>query len=254
MNECETYRNDGVFVTLTYNEDEVPRICPACPGVILDNKVSHDYGLKTLYKKDVQDFMKRLRNKVRRRLGIKYQIRYDMVGEYGGKYGRPHYHLIIFGWFPKDARVIKNKGRYNEYMSDFITECWNKGRCTIGKVNNYVATYITKYIEKDAKFDYGRYVLPEFELGSKSKGGLGYRWFEKNYKQVISQGFIFVFDRNHGTGYKMRIPRYYIECLARIDPDAYEKYKKQCRDYMKEKSKESNFDETDLEEALHIEK
>ena len=67
------------FITLTYNNAHLPE---------------HD----SLCKRDFQLFMKRLR----KRFGS--GIRYYMCGEYGGKYGRPLYHALLFNCFFPDRK------------------------------------------------------------------------------------------------------------------------------------------------------
>lgn len=61
------------FLTLTYAEEHLP----------------FKAGAPSLYPKHLAKFLKDLRNS-------KYNIKYYSVGEYGGKFGRPHYHVILF--------------------------------------------------------------------------------------------------------------------------------------------------------------
>lgn len=91
------------FITLTYDSKSLP--------------VSAS-GYSTLCKRDVQLFFKRLR-KAHAGVGKKSErtIKYFCVGEYGGKIGRPHYHIILF-----NADVTK------------IQEAWSQRRWYINKV------------------------------------------------------------------------------------------------------------------------
>ena len=75
------------FVTLTYDECSLPR---------------NSLGFPTFHKKDVQDFLKRLRYHLSK-VDIDYTylpFRYFIIGEYGSKFGRPHYHCIFFNVEP----------------------------------------------------------------------------------------------------------------------------------------------------------
>lgn len=72
MHEAKFYK-DNVFLTITYSPENLP-----ADG--------------SIHKEDLQLFLKRLR----KALGEE-KIRYFACGEYGEKYSRPHYHLIIFG-------------------------------------------------------------------------------------------------------------------------------------------------------------
>lgn len=74
---------DNCFVTLTYDNSNCP------------------YEIS---KKDVQDFLKRLRKAV-----FPLKIRYYCCGEYGSKYLRPHYHLILFGYDFPDRYFFQKK-------------------------------------------------------------------------------------------------------------------------------------------------
>lgn len=75
----EAKKSQSYFVlTLTYDNDSIP----------LYN------GKPVLLKKDLQLFNKRVREDLRKNFGI--LARFFAVGEYGGKYDRPHYHVFYF--------------------------------------------------------------------------------------------------------------------------------------------------------------
>lgn len=89
------------FITLTYAKN--PRI---------------------LIKKDLQDFIKRLRKYLEK---SKIKIRYFGCGEYGTLNYRPHFHLIIYGWEDKKPIYshINKKGNI-VYESKIIAKMWTK--------------------------------------------------------------------------------------------------------------------------------
>lgn len=133
----EAYNHEKVaFVTLTYNQENYPKN-------------------NSLVPKDVTDFLKRLRKQTGRK------IRYYVVGEYGDRTERPHYHMAIYGVGPEEGRLIEKAwGKGFVYMGD-ITE----------KSAQYIANYVTKRMTR--KWDErlkGRY--PEFARMSR-KPGLG---------------------------------------------------------------------------------
>ena len=67
------------FVTLTYHSLHVPKSAS---------------GRLTLCTEDLQKFFKRLRKKM---FGNqKGDLKYYACGEYGSRYQRPHYHLMLF--------------------------------------------------------------------------------------------------------------------------------------------------------------
>lgn len=83
----------GAFVTLTYSEDYVPVT---------------ESGFRTLSKRDLQLFMKRLRINLERKKKCKYPIRFFACGEYGTQgTQRPHYHILIFGAHHMDRDFIE---------------------------------------------------------------------------------------------------------------------------------------------------
>lgn len=103
----------GVFLTFTYDYDNIPIT---------------DKGKFTLYKKDYQDFFKRLRKL------YSFPLKYVVCGEYGGKLGRPHYHAIIFGL---DVNDFNN-----------INKSWGKGSIHVGSVTGASIAYVFKYSVK----------------------------------------------------------------------------------------------------------
>lgn len=70
----------AIFVTLTYNNEHVPQ-----SDISYDGEYLGDNGAFTLYRKDLQDFFKR----VRKALPGK-EVRYYAAGEYGSNTDRPH--------------------------------------------------------------------------------------------------------------------------------------------------------------------
>lgn len=180
--------SENAFVTLTYDDKAVPYT---------------DDGLMTLSLDDVTKFWKRLRKS----LGIK--LRYFQCGEYGGKTHRPHYHAIIFGWYPADCVRYGDSGSGEPlYESRVLTDVWGYGRCTVQEATwrtaNYVARYVTKkVVNPDESVDSRK---REF-LTMSRRPGIGH-----NY----AQGFLeewFARDELIGNGVAMRPPKYY-ESLA----------------------------------------
>lgn len=127
------------FVTLTYDDAHMPV----------------EDGRGVLVKEDVQLFMKRMRHEV--------SFRHVAVGEYGDKYWRPHYHLLMFG--------VPATPEYEE----LIQRKWGQGFISISEAIRvrmaYIAGYTVKKMTKkwDDRLD-GR--PPEFALYSQ-KPALG---------------------------------------------------------------------------------
>lgn len=122
------------FVTLTFSTQHVP--------------ISKN-GYMTLCKEELQKFFKRLR----KRNYIK--LKYYAVGEYGGKFKRPHYHIILFN-----------------ATEESICKAWEKGQVHLGKVEPASIAYCFKYISKDKTLKQHKNDdrLKEFSLMSKGLG------------------------------------------------------------------------------------
>jgi len=137
MQECRAAKR-GYFVTLTYRNISVPRS---------KNK------FKTLKKRDLQLFLKRLKKNERN-----IKISYYACGEYGGQTFRPHYHLLLF-----NARI------------ETIQKAWRKGHIYFGTVTEESCGYVLKYLSKDSQVPKFKNDdrLREFTLSS-HKLGLNY--------------------------------------------------------------------------------
>lgn len=103
------------FITLTYEDEPV---------------TTNGHG--TLRKKDVQDFMKRLRKRTRNK------IKYYCCGEYGSLFKRPHYHLIIFN-IPEI--LVSDSER-------FALDIWQLGQVDIANANIRTIAYTVGYVMK----------------------------------------------------------------------------------------------------------
>lgn len=149
----------AMFVTLTYSPDGLFR---------------NEMGHCSLFKRDLQLFLKRLRKAVDsrcKRFNLPPNpIRYFACGEYGDRGDRPHYHLIIYGlspYFPADCDLVKQAWSDPDMRASYgrveIREC-------VHDTIQYVAGYVVKKIVS-AKDSRGR--TPEFTLSSR-KPGIGY--------------------------------------------------------------------------------
>ncbi|QXP08338.1 MAG: replication initiator protein [Arizlama microvirus] len=180
------------FLTLTYNDKNLPKDGSLVP-------------------RDVKLFLMRLRKRVGR-------FRYFLAGEYGAKLGRPHYHIILFGWSPSDLRV-HSCNRYGDclYVSQVISELWTKGFHTVGQVTlksiQYTAKYVMKRVYSNDEHYNGKY--PEFNRVS-LKPGLGATWFQKYSASV------FPLDRCLlDKALEYSAPRYYLKLLQKLDESMY---------------------------------
>lgn len=195
------YWGKGLFITLTYNGDNIPPRASLC-------------------KSDLQKFWKRLRKSLGRR-----RIKYFAVGEYGesdeygrgaDNIGRPHYHAIVLGLEASDLEVI--------------TDAWALGFVHIGMINpttvNYVLGYTQKKMRGSDKYIYDSYgILPPFQTQSK---GIGKRWLMDNL-DLVSKDLSYTVN-----GVSRGLPRYYVKVMKEIKGDEYVKeiLRDRARDYM----------------------
>lgn len=209
----EEWRNakNASFVTLTYNDDNIP--------------IHPDVDLPVLDKQDIQDFMKRLRAKqsrekfktqlMRDEVKTYPPIRYFIVGEYGPETLRPHYHGILFNVFPW---YVKDK--YRKELEDGTTrvvteleEIWEKGFVKCGSVTPASIHYCTKYfitkVSDKAEIQILNHYSPQFTLMSR-KPGIGYDYVERVGDYHSEEGNIIGVMRD---GYVQSMPRYYREKL-----------------------------------------
>lgn len=120
----------------------------------------------SLVREDMVLFMKRLRYLICSNSGEVGVIRALYCGEYGGRTGRPHYHVLLFG-----------AGAYSVFgdklFGTIVDEAWGHGFVHVEEVPDTRFGYIAKYqakllVEGSGKERYGR-VAP-FLIGSRRPG------------------------------------------------------------------------------------
>lgn len=191
----------SAFVTLTYNTKNIPiGICKNCNTEEEVNNYKGS-GYKTLCKKCLQNFFKRLRyyEKEERYLSDSRNncpIRYYACGEYGSKHYRPHYHIILF-----NASVKA------------IEKAWTKdgkplGDIFYGTVAEASIGYCLKYINKPSKIPMHKNDdrLKEFAIMSKR---LGDNYINERTKKWHHSNLENNFYLPLQGGKKASIPRYY---------------------------------------------
>lgn len=201
----EKVSQSAYFITLTYDTSYVP---------LTEKKFMQ------LRKRDLQLYFKR----VRKSHGPGVRLKYYAVGEYGGKFSRPHYHIILYNakiqcmLTKKDENALRIHGLDGKL--ELMSKHWIYGHTTFGQVNGASIGYSLKYISK------GRTVpkhanddrLPEFSLISKH---LGINYLTKAmvhyYKADIT-------ERMYCTapgGIKISMPRYYKDKIYTSEQRGY---------------------------------
>lgn len=176
--------NVNKFITLTLN----------------DEHLTYGSNSPVLLKRDLQLFFKKLRKY------FSSKLTYYAVGEYGERYKRPHYHVILFNLNEKDDYYI-----YNAISESWKDEKGYKGFIHIGDVNEASIRYVAGYLEKGILGEkIEEKIVREFSLMSKNLG-INYIKNNKNYHEK-NKSFIY---RNNG--FEKTLPRYYREKIFSKD-------------------------------------
>jgi len=171
----DRYCQSAYFITLSYDDKK---------GSIQRSPVGR---YLTSYGKHVQWFVKSVRRRNHGR-----NIKYFVVGEYGSKRQRPHYHMLLF-----NAKV------------ETIDSCWPHGNIFYGSVSGASVGYCLKYISKPGKIPLHKNDdrVPEFMYCSK---GIGSTYCEDpdiiNWHKADLAGRYYL---PLPGGKKISMPRYY---------------------------------------------
>lgn len=238
--EAKSY-DKNIFITLTYNEDNMPKF-----GDLVDEHIT-EFLQKLRDKYVMYSYVKIKPNGKKKHCRIakeKDKIRYYCSYEYGGENQRPHYHLIVFNLDFKDKKVHKVSAGIPYYTSKTLEEIWNKGHCIIGEVNYDTAFYVAGYClekmkisDKTDSSNYAKYVTKymviDFNTGeilhekmieksrSSRRPGIGYKYYKEYEEEIKNNGNIIVKGKNR------RIPRYYETKLEKDDIVFYRQRKKE---------------------------
>ena len=225
VHESKLY-DSNCFVTLTYDDDNMPE----------------DWSLRH---EDFREFMRTLRSYYDRSqfdIGRDHRrkVKFFMCGEYGDRFGWPHYHSLLFNYDFKDKKYFRTTDTgHKVFTSDILSEFWGKGICEIGNVSydsaGYIARYCTKKVTGDMAYEHYRFVdplgnvwnrLPEY--GSNSNG-IGLEFLRKFKGDVYPRDFVL-----KGQA-KLRVPRYYDKQFEVLYPDEFKEIKKKRLSNMKKR-------------------
>lgn len=199
------------FITLTFNAGAMVR-----------------RGHTSVAVRDLQSFWKRLRKRLE-----PVRIKYLCSSEYGDDNGRPHYHAVVFGWYPADAVYwMTSKSGERLYRSATLEKAWtcpdtglSYGFSSVGALTFQSAQYVAKYVMKKARgisekngnsmmravlHSDGRIEARRNEFSS-SSNGIGEGWFERYKAEYYLHDSVVV------DGREQKLPRYYDRKMENID-------------------------------------
>lgn len=181
--------DENWFLTLTYNDALV------------------NFSLETNYKWPLQAFNERMRLHYKY-LGLDY--RYFACGEYGERYGRPHYHLSIFGltglslglkFDPSDERrrrdTLFNGSKFRAYhdasvdqdgnyfwQSPVVSKFWPFGSHKLYRANRETFQYVAGYVVKKLTGKEHKSVdkLNCFQV--QSRPSIGFPWWQQHRNEL----------------------------------------------------------------------
>lgn len=194
------------FITLTHDCEHVP---------ITKN------GFMDLSKRDLQLFFKRIRRLHDRNGVFRLPLKYYAVGEYGGRFKRPHYHIIAFNFElalligTKYAAAVERGHIELDGKYEFYCPSWDKGHITIGTVSEASVGYTMKYVSKPSEVPMHKNDdrTREFPLMSKGLGKsyLTAAMMQWHLSDMHNRQYVVGAD-----GKKFSLPRYYKDKLLTL--------------------------------------
>lgn len=231
------HNNIGIFLTLTYDDENLP-------------KNGHlDYN-------HPKNFVKHLRDLI-----SPHKISTLGCAEYGEKGGRPHYHLLIFGWEPKDKQLKyesqSGSKKYSVFESKTIDRIWKKGLAEFGSIEresaNYVARYTLKKCKNKNKNKNESEKPKEKTICRSLRPALGKLWYEKYSRSVRSIDASILLDAT-GAAQQLPVPRYYDRLLEKESPNAYEALKTSRKEFQPLDQYENSKERKDQKKQVHRDK
>lgn len=204
MDEASMHKENS-FITLTFSNKYLP-------------------ANRSLDKSIFQKFMKRLRKEV-----APLRLRFFHCGEYGSRFGRPHYHALVFGYAFPDKQYFKVTGSGEKiYTSCMLDRVWGFGYASVGNVTFGSAAYVARYhlkkvgsvVSADHYTDVrtGEMLAPEYVTMS-LRPGIGSSWFDK------FKGDVFPGDSRVIKGVDSKPCKFYDSRYEKLDPDSFARIK-----------------------------
>lgn len=181
---CESASSDfpPLFITLTYRPDARPDSGEGC-------------------KRDFQLFMKRLRIRVSRYLGVEnHELRYFARSEKTPKNHYWHIHFLLWN-MPFVACAPGDRNSFQTLVR-FIQDAWSNGITKVERCRDLSGRYVMKYCLKD--------VDPEYWQLASRRNGIGYKYALSLLPTVLKNPDMTTFGVSDGKRVKVcAIPAYF---------------------------------------------
>lgn len=228
MHEFKSCGEKGAFLTLTYSDTHLP-------------------SNGSYRERDIVLFVKRLR-----KLVAPLSIKTFGCAEYGDKGGRPHFHLLVFGFDFPDKYYWRGSAEhgsgFESFRSPFLENLWTLGNSEIGSLTVASASYVARYTQKKSRkkdiSDLG--LEPEKAVCISRRPGIGYDYFQRWKDDFYSIDAVIV------DGVKQGIPRYYDRLLEKTDPSRYAKIKLDREDSRPDSEQDNSQDRMLVRKTLHL--
>lgn len=219
MHEAKLHEKN-IFITLTYSDDNI--------------RWSARTGEQTLFKRDLQLFLKRLRKHFE-----PTKIRFFACGEYGDTTARPHYHAILFGCDFDDKVLYKVLDVGCLYTSESLTKLWSLGHVVIADVTFDTCAYVARYVLKKQNGELGKEkyegIQPEF-VNMSRRPGIGKEFYDRYKSDMYPYDEVVILDRDKTR--VLRPPRYYDKLYDIDEPETLAAIKSKRMEKAKRKEQE----------------
>lgn len=130
---CECYKQQL--------EDWSKNGCRLIPDYTIEQD---DFLCPSLNRDDIKSLLKKYRQDYFRRHGERLDLRMSCFGEYGEKFHRPHYHMLVYGLSRDEVNRLCQKWTYGFTAIEYVERFNADGSDAFIKVSRYVSKYVSK--------------------------------------------------------------------------------------------------------------